>query len=146
MYHSQLSCEPHSELQRTNPRCVRGRFLPILAVLGILVWADQSLASCSHYVQDRLHPAGAGDRSEADFSWRQPSEHQPCHGPGCRAPQFPSVPASVAVVLVPEIVRVGAVPVPLVFSFEHPSRPSFDRPRSDLEGHSPISSILKPPC
>jgi hypothetical protein len=120
--------------------------LPIVAVLAALVGADHSLASCSHYVQDRLHPAGARDLTQFDFAWLNATKDQPCHGPGCRAPQLPSIPTSIAVVVFPEMVRVGAVPVHLVFDFERPSRPSFDRPRSDVMNRSPIASILKPPC
>jgi hypothetical protein len=146
MYPFRLTSELHPQRPRPNRRCRHGWVLPMLAVLTVLYWADPSWASCSHYVQDRLHPAGTEDRGPLEFTWLHSTKDRPCQGPECRAPQLPAAPTGIAVVIGSELVRVGAVSAQFFFSFEHPARPRFARPRSDLMQHSPINSILKPPC
>ena len=151
MYRFPNFCQRQLKTSR-NLRCVAGRFLPIVAVLMALVWQDTTQASCSHYVRDRLHPVGASEslleslELTWDFVHRQPIKHEPCRGPGCRAPELPATPTSLSVVIVPESNRTTAVPVAWNFRFARPTRPVFARPSSEGIGVSPVAGIFKPPC
>jgi hypothetical protein len=150
MQHFPYSCQPLPESQRRNRSRVVA-FLPMLGVLMILLGSEATLAGCSHYVRDRLHPAATNAENVAahESAWNfaaGPPAQQPCHGPGCRAPQIPFEPAEIALAIVTENDRANAVTVPPPYSDEFPTRPCFGRPSSERTDGPPIIGILKPPC
>lgn len=103
---------------------------------------------------------------DAEGEWRVPGDHLlhslagshgnplgppsplvPCHGPGCRAPQLPAQPASLANLFVLADDSSSAATPPAGRAELHASpRPRMPRPQSDSLPPPLARGLFKPPC